>query len=225
MAFSAEWERLYSDRCQMSIWPWSDLVSYIYRYTDVAKRPKVKVLELGCGAGANIRLFKELDADYYAIDGSVTIIEELKKKFPQYAEHIVEGDFTKNIPFAETFDVIVDRASVTHNTTKDIINTISLIKQHLTNSTGQFIGIDWFSMNHDDYCLGAVIEKDKYTKYMGDVNGQFSGVGNVHFSDEEHLKDLFHDFTIKVMEEKVLNKICPAKHKFASFNFVVTKKE
>lgn len=224
MGFSSEWENQYRNNNQMSIWPWSDLVSYIYRYTEMSKQSNLKVLELGCGAGANIRLFQELGADYYAIDGSAAIITMLQEKFPLYANRLVVGDFTKEIPFREVFDVIVDRASVTHNTTNDIRNVISLIKKHLS-TEGQFVGIDWFSKNHDDYLLGNDIANDEYTKYMSDVKGQFSGIGNVHFSDEDHLKELFSDFTIKVMEEKIVNTFYPIKHKFASWNFVVMKKD
>ena len=136
MGFSNEWEEQYSSNQHMSIWPWSDLVSYIYRYTEVAKRPKVKVLELGCGAGANIPLFKNLNADYYAMDGSPTIIKMLQYKYPMFAKNLVTGDFTVEIPFNEKFDVIVDRASLTTNTTMDIKKSIELIEEHLSAGGG-----------------------------------------------------------------------------------------
>ncbi len=225
MGFSTEWEEQYANNSQMSIWPWSDLVSYIYRYTEVAKRPDMKVLEIGCGAGANIPLFQKIGADYYAIDGSHTITRMLREKYPIYAKNLVVGDFTKEIPFDETFDVIVDRAALTHNTTADIKRTIGFIEEHLPKGKGIFIGIDWFSKSHDDYILGDNILNDPYTKYMGEVKGQFAGVGNVHFSDDAHLRELFANFDIKVMEEKVVSTILPVKHRFASWNFVAVKKD
>ena len=223
MGFSNEWEEQYSSNQHMSIWPWSDLVSYIYRYTEVAKRPDMKVLEIGCGAGANIPLFQKIGADYYAIDGSHTIIRMLREKYPIYAKNLVVGDFTKEIPFDETFDVIVDRAALTHNTTVDIKNTVRLIEEHLS-AGAQFIGIDWFSKNHDDFDIGDIVPDDEYTKLMKDVDGQFAGLGNVHFSDEAHLRDLFANFDIKVLEEKVVNTLLPVKHQFASWNFVAVKR-
>lgn len=58
MSFDANWERLYGDQAQMSKWPWSDLVTYVMRYSDVRK-PNFRVLELGCGSGANIPFFHE----------------------------------------------------------------------------------------------------------------------------------------------------------------------
>ena len=76
MTFSQEWEKCFKENTQISTWPWSDLVSYVMRYA----RPtgeNFRVLELGCGAGANIPFFISLGVDYYAIDGSSTIVEIL----------------------------------------------------------------------------------------------------------------------------------------------------
>lgn len=55
MTFSKEWDNLYRNNQQMSIWPWSDLISYIKRYTEGVSGKSI--LELGCGAGANIPFF------------------------------------------------------------------------------------------------------------------------------------------------------------------------
>jgi len=57
----------------------SDLISYVMRYA----RPSGKgcrVLELGCGAGANIPFFKSLGAEYFGIEGSGAVVEMLLKK-------------------------------------------------------------------------------------------------------------------------------------------------
>ena len=62
MNFSKEWEERYRENTHLSVWPWSNLISYVMRYA----RPENKdfsVLELGCGAGANIPFFSAtLDA-------------------------------------------------------------------------------------------------------------------------------------------------------------------
>jgi hypothetical protein len=66
----------------MSIWPWSDLVSYIIRYAKPARKQN-GVLERDCGAGSNIPFFLGKGFKYYGIDGSDTIIIKLKKSFPK----------------------------------------------------------------------------------------------------------------------------------------------
>ena len=95
MTFSKEWDDRYSENTHMSNWPWSDLVSYVKRYTDI--QSDSNVLELGCGSGANIPFFLSLNANYHGIDGSPTIIEKLKQN-PKYDPNEVFGMFnSKNI--------------------------------------------------------------------------------------------------------------------------------
>ena len=103
----------------MSIWPWSDLVSYVMRHAR-PQNEKFRVLELGCGAGANIPFFKQLGVQYHAVEGSATIVNMLAGKFPEYRSTIKVGDFTKELPFEGEFDLVVDRASLTCNTTSSI---------------------------------------------------------------------------------------------------------
>ena len=82
MSFSNKWDERYQENTHMSIWPWSDLVSLVMH--NKPPKEKFRVLELGCGAGANIPLFIALGADYYAVEGSQTIVNQLHKKFPQF---------------------------------------------------------------------------------------------------------------------------------------------
>ncbi|EGV51071.1 hypothetical protein Rifp1Sym_bw00060 [endosymbiont of Riftia pachyptila (vent Ph05)] len=41
----------------------------------------------------------------------------MRERFPEYAETIACGDFTREIPWPGPFALIVDRASLIHNTT------------------------------------------------------------------------------------------------------------
>ena len=59
LGFSSEWDDQYSIGRLGSRWPWSDVVSYVMRYVRPQNK-KIKVLELGCGAGANIPFFQSV---------------------------------------------------------------------------------------------------------------------------------------------------------------------
>jgi len=224
MNFQKEWDEKYKQNKQMSIWPWSDLVSYVMRYA----RPHsgdFKVLELGCGAGANIPFFEWLGVKYFAIEGSHTIVSHLSNKFPKLEENIVAGDFTETIPFDGPFDLVVDRSSLTHNKTSAIINALSLVLGRLKPG-GKFIGIDWFSTEHAAYFEGENLE-DPFTK-CNYRTGQFADIGVVHFSSREHLEYLFADFVIETLEHKIIRRDkqldAECGKVFAAWNFVAIKR-
>lgn len=220
MSFSTEWEEVYKNQNHLSIWPWSDVVSYVKRYSNPTDN-NFRVLELGCGAGANIPFFKSLGVEYHAMDGSQTIVDKLHLQFPEFKKTIKVGDFTKTKFMESYYDLIIDRAALTHNDTEAIENCIFNIHSALKVG-GKFVGIDWFSTVHADFSKGEEIKGDFYTKK--DIKeGQFIGLGNVHFSDKEHLLNLFSGFKVLVLEHKVNELEFPKKHKFASWNIVVEK--
>ncbi len=221
MTISEEWEKCFKENLQISVWPWSDLVSYVIRYASPTGKD-FRVLELGCGAGANIPFFISLGVNYFAIDGSPTIIEMLKKKFPSISKNISHGDFTSEIPFDGSFDLIVDRCAITHNTTEDIKNCLNNIYNKLKKN-GKYVGIDWFSTHHSDFLNGQIIDGDKFTK-TGYEKGMFAKVGQVHFSDKSHLLELFSEFEISHLEHKTTKTEIPKNaHQAAWWNLVVQK--
>ncbi len=222
MSFSTEWNQSYADRKQLVRWPWSDLVSYVMRYIR-PEAPGLRVLELGFGAGGNIRFFKDLGARYHGIEGSQVIVEEVRRAFPEYAREIVCGDFTSEIPFSGPFDLIVDRSSLTHNSTRAIQACLGLLQARLAPG-GAFVGIDWFSTAHSGYKEGKP-GGDAYTRTAYE-QGQFKGVGHVHFSDKDHLEELFAKFSFVVLEHKTVRRDIPKDAgTFAAWNFVAKLRE
>jgi SAM-dependent methyltransferase len=222
LAFCYDWEERYAEGTHLSVWPWSDLVSLVHRHgKTIVASGEGRVLELGCGAGANIPLFRALGMDYYSIEGSPTIVRQLHGRYPDLAEKILVGDFTHELPFGNDFDLVIDRASMTHNNESSIRDALALVLNALKVG-GMFIGSDWFSNSHSDFSRGEQID-DEYTRTNHTV-GQFVGAGKVHFSDEQHLRDLFSRFEIVIMTEKLVRTCEPLNsHQFASWNVVARK--
>jgi len=220
--FSKEWESVYDKGLQITSWPWSDVVSLINRFCkDVMHNGRV--LELGCGAGPNIPFFMSLGMEYYGIEGSYNVVRSLHNKFPKLKDRVVSGDFTNidSFPTSSKIDIILDRAAVTHNDLNSINNTIEHCLKCLKPG-GLFVGIDWFSTKHFDYRLGEE-GQDRNTR-TGIEKGQFKNIGNVHFSDEGHLRNIFKKFDIVLLEEKVIKNYQNSNnHQFASWNIVVKK--
>jgi SAM-dependent methyltransferase len=223
VAFSTHWEQIYRQGKQNSVWPWTDLVSYVMRYARPEQRP-YRVLELGFGAGANIPFFLDIGAEYSGIEGSAAAVERVRRRFAGADNlSLAWGDFTETIPFAGPFDLIVDRSSLTHNGTAAIRSCLRQ-QRGLLRSGGKFIGIDWFSTAHTEFPSGRELE-DRYTR-GGFQAGQFCGVGTVHFADEAHLQNLLvgAGFEIQLMEHKQVETVFPATpRRMAWWNFVAVK--
>ncbi len=193
MNFSPAWDTAYREGRHWSVWPWSDVVSYTLRHA----RPEQgfrRVLEIGCGAGANIAFFDKLGVEYAAVDGSDFAVAKLHAAYPHLRGNIAAGDFTVSIPFAGPFDLVVDRAALTHNTTTAIRRGLRLIRDVLRPG-GKLIGIDWFSAGHGDAAAGDGIDAHTRTNIAA---GPFAGIGAVHFSDRDHIIDLLEAAGLRI---------------------------
>lgn len=200
MSFSQEWEDIYARGEQMVQWPWTDLVSLVFRFGVT----EGTVIELGCGPGANATFFGVMGMDYWGVDGSATAIDVLQDAMPQMRGRVSVSDFTKE-PFGENVaDLVVDRAAVVHNPLKDISHAISLAWKALKPG-GLYIGIDWFSGAHED-------------------RHQFTGVGVTTRMTEPLIKMVFEDFEIVHLEHKIRNRIVPRGFPFGAYDIVARKR-
>ncbi|QTL34220.1 class I SAM-dependent methyltransferase [Pseudoalteromonas viridis] len=223
MGFSKEWDDLYRNNRHMSVWPWSQLVSLCLRHTPLGKKEgEYQVLEVGCGAGANLPFFCSYSDQVYALDGSEHIVTLLKERFPSLASQIKVADFTKEIPFTEQFDLIVDRGASVHNDTASIARYLSNAYTHLKPG-GHLIITDWFSTEHGYFDSGTSIAQDHLTKY-GYETGPFAGVGKVHFFDRATIMTLTEQFDLIHLEHQI-TQVDGIKEQGASWSLVLSKPE
>ena len=212
VGFSAEWSDVYARGEQIVRWPWSDLISACKRHLPALAG--MRVIELGCGTGPNIRFFEAEGADYYGVDGSAEAVKTCARA------NVCVGDFTRRLPELPALDMICDRAAVTHNDTGSTRRCLDLCHDALKPG-GFYIGIDWFSSAHWAFKHGTSV--DEFTR-SHIAEGQFKGVGLVHFSDSPHLMDLFRKFEIVDLSHKVITSCNSADRVFASWNIVARKK-
>ncbi len=84
-----------------------------YDHLDFVK-PRMKLLDLGCGDGLDLVHYKKLGAEIYGLDASEELIEIAKKRLPD--ENIQLGFFEK-IPFQNHFfDIVLSKYAIMTST-------------------------------------------------------------------------------------------------------------
>jgi SAM-dependent methyltransferase len=219
MSFSKEWESVYAQKGHLNRWPWSDVVSLVMRQIRPSG-PSFRVLELGAGPGTNAGLFLALGVEYWAIEGSASAVEVCAERFPELQQRVRVADFSKAWPVEGQFDLIFDRAALTHNSEAALRAIVGQISERLKPG-GRFLGVDWFSTKHSDFAIGEAGE-DNWTK-KGFTAGTFAGVGAVHFSDRAHLESLFQAFRFEYLQHTERQTQIPAGGADCSWNLIVRK--
>ncbi len=221
-AFSLEWDDAYRAATNLSVWPWSDVVSYVGRYAKPVDEFS-RVLELGCGAGANIPFFLARGDNYHAVEGSDTIVEALHLRYPNLKSSIVRGDFTESLPFLEPFDLILDRCSITNNDRAAVTRCLALVHKSLREN-GIFIGIDWFTSDDPHAVLGTAVDEYTRREFQG---SPLEHLGDIHFVEESDLLEMLAatGFEVKILERRTAEMIVgDFGYSRNMFNFVAVRR-
>jgi len=185
------WEKIYRTR-NWGQYPIEELVRFIARNFYQAKlRKKVKILEIGCGTGANVWYLAKEGFDTYGIDASETAVKLSQKKLRK--EHLnanlVPGLVDK-LPWPnEFFDCVIDVECLTCNSEED--------SQKIINDIYRVLKTDGkhFSILAKKGCWGDKTGKkiDK-TTYYSVKEGPYSCSGKTRFASLPSLKSLYKEF-------------------------------
>jgi SAM-dependent methyltransferase len=108
-------------------------------------------------------------------------------------------DFTRLLPDGP-FDLVVDRASLPHNTTEAIARCIRMIEKRLRPG-GWFIGVDWFST--DDT-----------------ARERFADLGTVTFFTSQDIETLLHETRWEIVHlDQVRRETLGTGRLVSTFNF------
>ena len=181
------WDRVFSENA-WGKYPAENLIRFVARNFYRAKRAEVRILEVGCGTGANLWYCSREGFDAYGIDGSAIAIEQAAERMRMEGcrATLRVGDIV-NLPYApEMFDAVLDVECVYCNNiqnTRRIFKEISRVLKpkgkffSRTFSDQQFIGSDY-----------EVLGPNEYTKIK---EGPLAGKGFVRLTSVEGAHSLY----------------------------------
>lgn len=189
------WEDLHSTR-DWGKYPAEDLIRRVMRHVRSRDdRENSAVLELGCGAGANLSFFIAEGFQVTGIDGAPSAIANAKTRLEPLLSEGQRLDldvcYFENIDFPEaSFDLIVDYLAIYANRLELIQAVYGKAKRLLT-PEGRFYTRVWGTAC-DGAGTGHMIEPGTS---QNPTHGPCKDMGVSHFFSVEELRDIFADWS------------------------------
>ena len=189
-SFDPIWEEKYASGHSQK-YPWDMVVTFVYRNRPQHKPPQeTHILEVGCGTASNLWFAAREGFKVAGIDASVSAIAEARRRFQKdgLQGQLEVGDFT-SLPFNnDTFDLVIDRASLTCCGFSSAKKSVSEIRRVL--KTGGRFFFNPYSSNHSSFASGYPGD-DGLT--IGIDAGTLVGAGQICFYDRREIYNLFAD--------------------------------
>jgi len=226
-SFDKNWEEsVYKKGRQLNLYPYDLMVSIVARkffHLEKQERKKIKVLDLGCGAGNNAKFLAESGFDFYGIDGSESALSFCQNIFKKnnLRGNFLLGDFL-NLPYNNNFfDLIIDRESLYANRYQDIEKIIRQVYEKLKPG-GYFISFA-FAFSHPDKKFGKKLEINTYEDF---TEGSFYKTGKAHFTTVKEIVKLFSQFKIENIKMHSLRELYKKAEKSMEFDeyIIISKK-
>ena len=180
------WDKIYDEGGQLNRYPFSSVVTYLYRHAPRDKpRKDIRILEIGCGAGNNLWFAAREGFDVTGLDGSSAAIEYARARFAQdqLAGEFVVGDFTA-LPFDDgSFDIVLERGAISmapHTAARKAIEEASRV----LGADGQFYGEIYSDRSTTRGRKGP-------DGVLLDTEGPYGGNGQIAFYGRAGIENLF----------------------------------
>lgn len=188
----AVWEDLHAAR-PWGKYPAEHLIQTVMRaYRDPQVRARTKVLELGCGAGANLSFFLAEGFQTYGIDGAPTAIANAKQRLKAAPGQTLDlsVQYFEEITFADqSFDVVVDYFAIYANPMSVIDATYAKVRALLA-PKGRFYTRVWGTQ-----CTGAGTgEMIEPNTSKNPTSGPCKDMGVSHFFTRTELESRFTEW-------------------------------
>ena len=201
------WENIFKKK-KWGEYPPEDLIRFIKRYKRNKKNlNQIKLLEVGCGPGANINFLKKEGFDVYGIDMSPTAISKINLSLSRNNKKNFQIGSFSSLPWPDNFfHGVIDNFSIYANEFNTISKTYNEIYR-VVKKKGFFFSKVWGTRTQG--CgTGKKIENSTFTNIK---IGPCKDMGVSHFFTYKELKKMNKNYKINQIDknyytDKYLNK-------------------
>lgn len=201
-SFNETWEKIHN-QLEWGKYPSENVIRFIARNYYQTQRDKVKILDFGCGAGANTWFLAREGFDVYAFDGSSTAIEKAKQYLASERcgnVHFSVMDGTMLDYPDDFFDCVVDNVCIYANTYPHIRKMYQEIFRIMKN--GGKLYSSCFGPKTEGFRTGTYLENGTYEDIE---KGVLANRGTAHiYTEQEFVQTLeetgFSNIHIDVMQ-------------------------
>jgi SAM-dependent methyltransferase len=215
------WEEIFRHK-EWGKYPPEHVIRFVarnfYRSVD---RSKIRLLEIGCGPGANIWFMAREGFTVAGIDGSSTAIHKANQRLSgeNLTADLHVGDFA-HLPWPDnSFDGIIENVSLYTNPWNSI--KCALREVHRVLKPGAPFLSSFFTERTWGYGLGEKVEPDSFTNIFA---GPLAGTGFCFFLKKDRISDLFQNFS-DVISERISQTLDGEQHLIEQFVITCGKAE
>ena len=193
-SFVEEWENIHITM-DWGKYPSVNVIRFVARNYYNKNRKQIKILDFGCGGGANTWYLAREGFDVYAFDGSQSAVQKAKDFLESEGYHNVHFDIMDGAEIQYQkgfFDCVIDNVCIYANKIEGIRrmyeNVYSVLKKE-----GKIFST-CFGVKTEGYGTGSVLEPDTYCNIE---KGVLSGRAVAHFFTKENLFNLLEEVGFK----------------------------
>ncbi len=196
MVWDSTWDAVF-ERQEWGKYPSESLIRFVARNFYKKQRSTVRILELGCGPGANIWYLARERFRAYGIDGSAIAIARGKKRLvrEKLKAELRTGDILE-LPYPDQFfDAVVDVECLSCNSFDD--SAAILAEAHRVLKPSGLL----FSQCFTDRTTTGASKKRADLSYKSVKVGPLAGIGFVRLTDRRAAKKLYgQHFAIRSLD-------------------------
>jgi ubiquinone/menaquinone biosynthesis C-methylase UbiE len=199
MAWDSIWDNVHQNQ-EWGKYPGEDLIRFVARNFYSKDRKNTRILEIGCGQGANIWYLSREAFDSYGIDGSRISVEKAENRLAAEGlkSNLSVGDISSLTYEDNFFDAVIDIECLYCNSWYNSEKILAEIKRVLKKE-----GLFYSKTISDDFYLGENPEKTGFLEYNNISDGPLAGKGFARLTDFESIGKLYGKFFKIVSVDKL----------------------